>query len=72
MIILIDTEDKIIEVDHTSEKVLTFNTLAEVLMVFNSYKHISLKDYKKNVAKEISNLKYDLHDVKPKEPNMKK
>jgi hypothetical protein len=68
MIILIDTDEKLIEVDHNSDKVLTFNTLAELLMVFNKYSHISLEDYKKNtkVNNKLSS------DIKPTEPNLKR
>lgn len=69
MIILIDTDDKIIEVDHIDNPLLTYNTLAELLMNFAKYEHISLAKLK--AKKKVTKVKI-IKDIKPTENNIKK
>lgn len=69
MIILIDTDDKIIEVDHIDNPLLTYNTLAELLMSFAKYEHISLAKVKN---KKKTNKVKIIKDIKPTENNIKK
>lgn len=69
MIILIDTDNKILEVDHDRTTLDTYNELATVLMHFGSYNHISLVNNKTKPKKK--KLPID-KDVKPTENNIKK
>lgn len=69
MIILIDTDNKILEVDHDRSSLDTYNELATILMHFGSYNHISLvKTKTKQKNKKIPIDK----DIKPTENKIKK